>query len=168
MSGTWLGFFYHHTKKFLSVWLSIVVISAFVSSFLRELDVYKRIGFSIHPLEIMTIGVIDAVFMTVQLFVPVLIAVLLLKVVIMIGKGIPFPRLLKRSLKKQVAISLIVAALFGGLFYANIAGTSGASLRLARASGEIFLLEFMSVLFTLTSMYGLMKGFAPIVIQGRK
>jgi hypothetical protein len=168
MLDSWLGFFYAHTKKLLTVWMGIVVIAAFMSSFFKELIVYRAIGFSIHPLEIMTMGVIKAVFLTVQLFVPVLLAFVLIKLIVMKGKNIPLARTLKRSFKRQLVISFLVALAFGGLFYVDIAASTGASSRLTLASVEIFLLAFMSVLFTLTSMYGFMKGFAPVVVHGRK
>ncbi|MDR1477261.1 MAG: hypothetical protein LBI17_04010 [Rickettsiales bacterium] len=168
MLETVLGFFYVHSKKLLTLWLAIAVSAAFLSSFARELDVFRQFRFAMNPFEIMFIGVINAVFMAIRLFVPALLAVVVLKYLIIKWKKSSIDRLFRPSFRRQLVISLALSLIFAGVFYVDVSLLAGYSRQLVSSSLDIFSLFFASILFTISSMYGLVRGFSSIVSRGRK
>jgi hypothetical protein len=163
-----LGFFYMHTRKMLTVWLAIVVASSFLSAFARKLLVYRELKFGIHPLEIMFTGVIDAVFLTLHLFVPVFVAAVIIRYAIIRAKKIHLPHFFEPTFRRQASISLGLAILLGGFFYADIYSSTGYSESVMKYSAKVGVLAFAAVLFTFTALYGLIRGFSPIVRDERK
>jgi hypothetical protein len=150
------------------MWLAVVVSASFLSSFSNKLIDFKDFRYAMNPVEIMFIGAVDALFMVVRLFVPVLLAAVILKYAIVKWKGVGIDRLLRPSFKRQAALSLLLSALFAGVFYADVSFLAGSNGQLVRSAFAIFMLFFVSILFTMTSMYGLLRGFSAIIAKGAK
>lgn len=160
-----LGFFYNHTKKILSIYLAVVVVFSFAFAFLRELDVYKEIGLASNPVEIMFISIAYSIFDIVKYFVPVVFAILIIKFIMMKLKNIKLKFVFKKSFKRQTLIAFTVSFIFATVFYFDILTITNYSRKLVESSLELFVLFFLSVLFTLSSMYGLIKGISPVFEQ---
>ncbi len=158
-----LGFFYNHTKMILGLYLSVVVIAAFSWDFIRELAVYEQIRFTMNPMEIMYISISYSIFDIVKYFVPVFVAVVILKYIMVKARRVKLAYLLKKSLKKQIGVSFILSLCFAIIFYVDVLSLAGYSNKLIESSIELFVLFFLSILFILLSMYGLVKGVSPIL-----
>lgn len=158
-----LGFFYTKTKKILNVYLSLVVIFSFAFAFYKELKVYSLVRFAMNPLEIMFISVVDAVFLIIKLFIPVLIVAVIAKLFMLKSRKIKVQPKFKKSFKRQTLIAFVVSFIFATLFYYDVVLVAKFSPQLVKSSVELFVLFFISVLFTLSSMYGVIKGVAPVL-----
>ena len=158
-----LGFFYNHTKKILTVYLSLVVILSFVFAFIRELDVYKQIRFSTSPLEIMFISITYSIFDIIKYFVPVLLIVLIIKYFMIRRRKIKLNFIFRKSFKRQTLIAFTISFVFAVIFYFDVLLIKNYSRQLVESSLELFVLFFLSILFTMSSMYGLVKGVSPIL-----
>lgn len=165
---TLLGFFYANSKKLLAMWLAVVVSASFLSSFSDKLMTFKEYRYAMNPVEIMFIGVIDAMFMVIRLFVPVLLALAALKYLVIKWKGAGIDRLFRPSFKRQVLISFLLSAMFSVVFWADVSYMSGNTGRLWGVTFDVFALFFASILFAMTSMYGLVRGFSSIIAKGAK
>ena len=157
-----LGFFYNHTKKILSVYLALVVVFSFAFAFIRELDVYKQIRFSTNPVEIMFISIAYSIFDIIKYFVPVLIIALIVKYIMMKARKIKLKFVFKRSFKRQTMIAFTISFVFAIIFYFDVLLVTNYSRQLVESSLELFILFFLSVLFTLSPMYRSLKGISSV------
>ena len=162
-----LGFFYKHTKKILSIYLSLLVISAFVYAFIKKLDIYKAMRFEKNPLVPMFIGVTDAIFLIVQLFVPVCILLVIVKLIMIKLRKAKLKFVFRRSFKRQTLIAFLVAFAFSVLFYYDVLLVTKHTPQLIKSSIELFILFFISILFTISSLYGVIRGISPVVEEGK-
>lgn len=163
LSSSLLGFFYNHTKMILSFYLAVVVIVAFSFDFIRELAVYEQIRFTMNPMEIMYISISYSIFDIVKYFVPVFLIVSIIKYIMVKVRKAKLAYLFKKSLRRQMTISFILSLCFSIIFYMDVLSVTSYSRQLIESSIELFILFFLSILFILLSMYGLVKGVSPIL-----
>lgn len=166
--GSLSGFFYNHTKGIIEWVLSLYVIIAFVYSFLGKLNVYKAMRFAMNPIEIIFIGIVDAIFSIISFAVPFLLVCLILKLVMIKSRKLKVGYVLNKNFKIQILIAFLLSFGFAVLFYSDVLLLTRYSPRLVKSSIEIFVLSFISILFTLTSLYGVLNGVDPVIEKNKK
>ena len=163
-----LGFFYNHTNAIIMSVLAFVVVVCFAQSFVKELEVYKSLRFAMNPIEIMFIAVVHAVFNIVKIFVPFLILCGILKYAMIKSKKLKLEYVFNKSFKYEFLFSFLVSFGFSVLFYTDLLVLTKYSKQLLELSLQIFVLFFSSVLFTITSMHGIVKGIEPVITKIKK
>lgn len=163
--GSLLGFFYNHTKGILKFTLVFSVIVFFAFSFMKELDVYETLRFSMNPIEIFFIAVVDAIFSIIKFYVPFVFVCLILKFIMIKSRKLKVEYIFKNTFKVQSLIAFLLSFIFSVIFYVDVLLLTRYSPQLIRSSVEIFILSFVSVLFTLTSMHGLLSSIEPVLVK---
>ncbi|MCR5506875.1 MAG: hypothetical protein K6F04_03445 [bacterium] len=166
--GKLLGFFYNHTGAIIKTVLVLSVILCFTQSFVKKLETYKLVGFAMNPIEIMFIGVVDAIFNIVKVFMPFIIVCGILKYVMIKSKKLKIEYVFNKSFKYELLVSFLVSFAFAILFYTDLLVLTKYSKQLIESSVQIFVLFFASVLFTISSMHGIVRGIEPIITKVKK
>ena len=166
--GSLLGFFYNHTETILKTVLIFVVLICFTQSFAKELEVYKSVRFAMNPIEIMFISVVHAIFNIVKTFVPFVFVCGILKYAMIKSRKLKLDFVFNKTFKYEFFISFLVSFAFAVLFYTDLLVLTKHSKQLVESSIQIFMLFFASVLFTVTSMHGIIRGIEPVVKKIKK
>ncbi|MBR1545110.1 MAG: hypothetical protein IJ638_04160, partial [Alphaproteobacteria bacterium] len=166
--GKLLGFFYNHTEAIVKTVLVLTVVLCFAQSFIKELEVYKSVRFAMNPIEIMFIGVVHAVFNIVKVFIPFVIVCGIVKYIMIKSRKLKIEFVFGKNFKYELLLSFLVSFAFTILFYTDLLVLTKYSKQLAHSSIQIFVLFFASVLFTLSSMHGIVNGIEPIVTKIKK
>ena len=166
--GLLLGFFYNRTELILKTVLIFTVLACFTQSFSKELEVYKSVRFAMNPIEIMFISIVHAIFNIVKVFIPFVVVCGILKYVMIKSKKLKLEYVFNKTFKYEFLISFLVSFAFSVLFYTDLLVLTKYSKQLVESSMQIFVLFFASVLFTMTSMHGIIRGIEPIIKKNRK
>ena len=73
-----------------------------------------------------------------------------------------------KNFKYEFLISFLISFAFAILFYTDLLVLTKYSRQLVESSIQIFVLFFASILFTLTSMHGIIKGIEPVISKIEK
>lgn len=163
-----LGFFYNHTKGIVKTFLFVSVITLFVTSFLKKMETYELMRFMMNPLEIMFWGAIEAIHREIMVFIPFLFVCLIVKYFMVKSRKVKVERVFDKTFKLEIALSFVLSLILAILFYADILNVMKFTPRLVKSSVEIFVLLFASILFSLTSMYGVVKGVETVLLKKDK
>ena len=166
--GFLLGFFYNHTETILKTVLIFVVLVCFTQSFAKELEVYKSLRFAMNPIEIMFISVVHAIFNIVKIFVPFIVLCGITKYVMIKSRKLKLEYVFNKTFKYEFLISFLISFAFAVLFYTDLLVLTKYSKQLVESSVQIFVLFFASVLFTITSMHGIIRGIEPVITKIKK
>ncbi len=159
-----LGFFYNHTKGILKFILFWVCVFSFSFSFVKELSIFEELRFSMNPIEIMFIAVIDALFLMIKIYIPTLILIAFLKFIMIKKRKAKLEFIFNKNFKKQTLIAFLLSLLFSMIFYFDILFlTNTYSKKLVASSIQIFILFFISILMSLSCFYGFIKSVSPIL-----
>lgn len=166
--GSLLGFFYDHTEAIIRTVLFLIVVCCFAQSFIKELEVYKSLRFTMNPIEIMFVGIVQSIFNIVKIFIPFVLVCGILKYIMIKSRKLKIGYVLNKTFKVELLISFLVSFAFSVLFYTDLLVLTKYSSQLLDSAMQIFVLFFASVLFTMLSMHGLIKGIEPIVFKNKK
>jgi hypothetical protein len=166
------GFFYTHAKGILHAWMTIVVLGSFISIFSRKIIAYRELAFTLSPIEVMSIELMNSVVvLMLELFLPVLLVVAAIKVLIAGRYGIALPQKLRDGTKYRLRASLLLGGFLGLWFFAytrSFAGSSNLGL-LVSSSVEVGIMLFACAFLTFAMLAGLMHGLSPVLsLKARK
>ena len=166
--GSLLGFFYNRTETILKTVLLFVIVCCFAQSFSKELEVYKSLRFAMNPIEIMFISVVHAIFNIVKVFIPFVFVCGILKYAMIKSRKLKLVYVFNKDFKYELLVSFLISFAFSVLFYTDLLVLTKYSRQLVDSSLQIFVLFFISVLFAITSMHGIVKGIEPVLVKNKK
>ncbi len=166
--GSLLGFFYNHTETILKIALLFIVAICFAQSFSKKIIVYKALRLATNPIDIMFIGIVDAIFNIIKVFIPFVFVCGILKYTMIKSRKLKLVYVFNKNFKYELLVSFLISFAFSILFYTDLLVLTKYSRQLLSSSVQIFVLFFLSVLFTMTSMHGIVRGIEPVIVKNKK